>query len=268
MNEENQDLIEQNEPEWEAPPLPEEIEDVKEPAQMSEVATLGNIFFEPGNTFEDLRRKPRFIMAALISIVVISLFQIAFVQKVGFERIMRERLESSASVQQMPEDQKQKMIEQQSGPIVKAITYAVTPIAIIVVFLLGGLIYWLGANAMGGSARFLQGLSVFVYSGFPPTLIAMLANFLILFLKSADEIEIASSQSGLIQANPSFFIGKGSPVLSALLATFDLFSIWGWILAAIGLKIVGKISTGAAWAIVIVVALIGVAFRVVGALFS
>ncbi len=268
MNEENQDLIEQNEPEWQAPPLPEEIEDTREPAQMSEVGTLGNIFFEPGNTFEDLRRKPRFILAALISIVVISLFQFAFIQKVGFERIIKERFESSARVQQMPEEQKQKFIEQQTGTIAKTITYAGTPLGIIVFFLLGGLIYWLGANAMGGSAKFSQGLSVFIYSGFPPILVSMLANFLILFLKSADEIEISSSQSGLIQANPSFFIGKGSPVLSALLATFDLFSIWGWILAAIGLKIVGKISTGAAWGIVIIVALIGVALRVVGALFS
>ena len=94
----------------------------------------------------------------------------------------------------------------------------------------------------------------------------MLANFLILFLKSADEIDISSSQSGLIHANPSFFLDKGSPVLSAVLATFDLFSIWGWILAAIGLKIVGKISSGAAWGIVLIVALIGVAFRVVAAL--
>ncbi len=114
----------------------------------------------------------------------------------------------------------------------------------------------------------LQGLSTYVYASLPPTLVAMLANILILFLKSADEIDFAASQGGLIQANPSFLIGKGSPVLSALLATFDLFSIWGWILAAIGLKIVGKISTGAAWGIVLILALIGVAFRVVIALFS
>lgn len=268
MNEENQDLIEQNKPEWQAPPLPEQIEDIKEPAQMSEVGTLGNIFFEPGNTFEDLRRKPRFIMAAFISIIVISLFQFAFVQKVGFERIVKERFESNARIQEMPEEQKQALIEQQSGPIAKTISYVATPIVLIIVFLLGGLIYWLGANAMGGSAKFSHGLSIWSYSMFPPMLIAMLANFLILFLKSADEIDISSSQSGLIQANPSFFIDKGSPVLSALLATFDFFSIWGWILAAIGLKIVGKISTGAAWGIVIIVALIGVAFRVVGALFS
>ncbi len=48
MNEENSNLVEQNEPEWQAPPLPEEIINTEEPAQMSEVATLGNIFFDPG----------------------------------------------------------------------------------------------------------------------------------------------------------------------------------------------------------------------------
>ncbi len=268
MNEENQDLIEQNNVEWQAPPIPEEIVNTEEPAQMSEVATLGNIFFEPGNTFEDLRRKPRFLLAAFISILAVSLFQFMFVQKVGFERIIRERFESNSRVQQMPEDQKAKLIEQQSGQTAKIISYVATPIVLVIVFLIGGLIYWLGANAMGGSSSFLQGLSVWTYASFPPTLIAMLANFLVLFLKSADDIEISSSQNGLIQANPSFFMPKGSPVLSALLATFDLFTIWGWILAAIGLRIIGKISTGAAWAIVLIVTLIGVAVRVVLALFS
>jgi len=269
MNEENQDELEKNEVEWQEPPLPEEIINTDEPAQMSEVGTLGSIFFEPGATFEDLRRKPRFLIAAFISILLISLSQFAFIQKVGFERIVKERLESNSSVQQMPEANRQKLIEQQPSDIAKTISYVVTPIVLLLVFVIGGLIYWLGANAMGGSASFLQGLSVYTYSGFPPIVVSMLANFLVLFLKSADEIEISASQNGLVQANPSFFMdGKSAPVLSALAATLDLFSIWGWILAAIGLRIVGKISTSAAWAIVLIVALIGVALRVVGALFS
>ena len=42
MNEDNRKFVEQNEPEWQAPPLPEEIaDDEVEPAQMSEVGTLG-----------------------------------------------------------------------------------------------------------------------------------------------------------------------------------------------------------------------------------
>jgi hypothetical protein len=90
-----------------------------------------------------------------------------------------------------------------------------------------------------------------------------------LFLKSPDDIDIAASQNGLVHASPAFFMDtKASPVLSAILGTFDIFFIWGWILAAIGLRIVGKISTGAAWAIVLLVALLNVAFRVIGALFA
>ncbi|CAN5245636.1 hypothetical protein BH20ACI1_BH20ACI1_26970 [soil metagenome] len=269
MNEENQDLIEQNEPEWQAPPLPEEIEDTTEPAQMSEAATLGNIFFEPGNTFEDLRRKPRFILASLIIIVLVTTFSFLFANKIGekgFRQFAIEQIDKSPQASGMSAEQKEQGINLQMT--IMRVTRYLIPIFIIIGLAIGGLIYWLGANAMGGSMNFSQGLSTYVYASLPPTLVAMLANILVLFLKSADEIDIAASQGGLIQANPSFFIGKGSPVLSALLATFDLFSIWGWILAAIGLKIVGKISTGAAWGIILILALIGVAFRVVMALFS
>jgi hypothetical protein len=271
MNEENSSLeenphsIEQSE--WQA--SPQEMVKAEEPAQMSEVGTLGSIFFEPGKTFEDLRRKPRFLLAGLIIIIATSLFQIALIEKIGFERMIRERMESNSRVQQMSTEDKQKLIEQQTQPYVKYITYGSTPLVMLLVILLGGLIYWLGANAMGGDSRFPHGISAWVYSSLPPTVAFVLANLLVLFLKSVDDIDLANSQSGLIQANPSFFIdGKTSPVLAALMATFDFFSIWGWILAAIGLQKLGKISAGAAWAIVLIVALVGVAFRVVMALFS
>ena len=167
----------------------------------------------------------------------------------------------------MTKEQKDKLIEQQSSPVFKVIGYVAAPIFIIIMFLLGGLLYWLGGNAMGGSARFLHGLSVFTYSSLPPTVIYMLANILVLFLKAAEDIDLTTSQSGLIQANPSFFIdGKAQPVLSALLSGLDLFAIWGWILAAIGLQIVARISSGAAWAIVLILGLLGITIKVVMAL--
>ncbi len=253
--------------EWQEPPIPEEIKAEKEQPQMSEVGTLGGIFFEPGNTFEDLRRKPRFLLAGLIIIIAVTAFNALFIQKVGFERLVRERIESNESVRQMPADQREKIIEQQSGTIAKVLSYAAAPIIFIVIFLVGGLIYWLGANAMGGTAGFLQGLSVWVYSSLPPTVLFVLANLLVLFLKSVDDIDLATAQSGLVQANPGMFINaKEMPVMAAALSAFDLFAIWGWILAAIGLQKVAKISSGAAWAIVLIVGLIGVTIKVVMAL--
>ena len=121
---------------------------------MSEVGTLGNIFIEPGNTFEDLRRKPRFILAGLILIFLTTAFQILLIEKIGFEKLTRARLESSSQIQQLPEADKQKMVEQQSSPMFKYITYGVTPIVVILLFSIGALIYWLGSMAMGGSADF------------------------------------------------------------------------------------------------------------------
>ncbi len=276
MNEENRDtggafqsVNQPNESDWQAPPLPEQINIVKDPPQMSEAGTLGSIFFEPGATFEDLRRKPRFILAALISLILFTLFLGAFNAKLGYENIVRARLESSSFYQNQPPEAKQKMLEQQTSPVVRYISIAIAPIVLLLTFIIGGLIYWGGANAMGGSMTFLRGVSVWVYSSFPPFVVSMLANLLILFLKSPDDIDIAASQQGLIHANPAFFMDiKSMPVLGALLGTFDLFYIWGWILAAIGLRVVGKISTGAAWAIVLLVALLNVAARVVGALFQ
>ena len=270
MNEHLPNQNQSGEPDdWQAPPLPVDNTPPVESAQMSEVGTLSSIFYEPGATFEDLRRKPRFLLAGLIMVVLFGSFIFAFNTKIGFERIARERLESSSFYQNQSPEQKERTLRQQTSPVVKGITYAVVPLVFLISLLLGGLIYWLGANAMGGSMTFLRGLSVWVYSSFPPTVVSFLANFLVLFLKSSDEIDIATGQNGLIQASPAFFINmKTSPVLGAILGTFDVFLIWGWILAAIGLRIVGKISTSAAWAIVLLVALLNVAVRVVSARFS
>jgi hypothetical protein len=260
-------MEENNVNEWQEPPLPEEIKKIEEPSQMSEVETLGNIFFEPGRTFEDLRRKPRFLMAGVLIIIAVSAFQILFLQKIGYENIVRARIDSSKQTENMSKEQKDQIIQQQSSPVIKAISYVAAPIFIIIMFLLGGLLYWLGANAMGGSARFLHGLSVFTYSSLPPTLVFMIANIVVLFLKSADDIDLTTSQSGLIQANPAFFIdGKAQPVLAALLSGLDFFAIWGWILAAIGLQKVAKISSGAAWAVVLILGLVGITLKVIGAL--
>lgn len=265
-------MAEENQ-EWEAPPPPEDIETEEEEIapQMSEPATLGNIFLEPGRTFESLRAKPRFIMAGLIIIVLTMAFQMLFVQKLGEERIKRftvEQLDKNPQIQAMDPQQKEKVV-QQSQTINGYIRNFGFPIIMIITFLIGGLAYWLGSNAMGGSSTFLRGLSTWIYASFPPTVVAMVANIIVLFFKSADEIDLAESQRGLVHANPTlFFDGKSMPVLTTLVSLLDVFFIWGLILAALGLRKTGKISSGAAWGIVLILALIGVAFRVVGAFMS
>lgn len=269
MTPENKNFNDQTE--WQAPPLPEEINrNTDEPPQMSEAATLGNIFVSPGETFTDLRRKPRFILALLAMIIVTTAFQFLFVNKLGEARMKSfivEQLDRSPQAQGMSAEQKQNAAEMNLK--ITGYTRYFFPVLLILGIAIGALIYWGAGKAMGGDGNFWHAVSAFVYSSFPPTVVAMLANILILFLKSADDIDIANSQRGLIHANPAFFMdGKTMPVLATLIGTLDFFQIWGWILAAIGLQRLMKLSKSSAWTIVLILALVGLAFRIVGAYFS
>jgi len=263
--------MENNEtPAWEPPPPPEKIAPAEQP-EMSEASTLLNIFMEPGRTFEDLRKKPRFILGLILIAILASASVFALYQKVGEEGVRRavnEQLDRSPQTANMPAEQRQGIVSL-NLTIQKFMPLIVIVIVTVFVFLIG-LFYFLGAKAFGGNGGFLHAVSVVVYSSIPPAVIGGIAGFIVLALKSAEDIDLSAAQrGGLVQANPSMFIdGKAQPVLAAILSSIDVFQIWGWILAAIGLRITNKLSSGSAWAVVIIFALIGVLAKVVGAFFS
>lgn len=244
----------------------EEIIEIEETAKVFEVGTLVGIFIEPGKTFQSMIKNPKFLIAGVLILLFVSVFQVALTKKIGFKNIVKAEMSANPFIQ---EEQKKEMTEQQSTPVFEYVRYGVIPIVIAISFLIGGLIYWLAGNAMGGSMTFMRGISVWVYASFAPAVISLVANFLVLFLKNVEDIDPSSVQKGLIQANPSAFIdGKSMPVLGTLLGSIDLFQIWGLVLAAIGLKVMGSLSTVSAWSIVIILALVGICFKVVGALLS
>jgi hypothetical protein len=252
----------------------EEVRDrgpaVSDPPEMSELSTVVNVFFEPGRVFEDLKRKPRFIIGSIIIALLVTAYTFGLISKVGEAGIRRaviEQIEKNPQTASMSQEQKNSAVEM-NLTIQKYTRYAI-PVFVFISLLLGGLFYFLAAKAFGGTGGFLHGLSVWVYSSIPPTVIAMIANFIVLMFKSADEIDLTASQRGVIHANPGILLdGKSMPVLTTIVSTLDLFMIWGWILAAIGLRITNRLSSGSSWAVVIIVALVGVLFRVIGAFFS
>lgn len=243
---------------------------ISEPPQMSEIGTIMGIFFEPGRVFEDLRRKPRFIIGAIIVSLMITAYAFGLYYKVGdaaMRRYSAEQIDKSSQGQSLSKEQKEIQID--LGMTVGNVIRYAFPVIMLIVLLIGGLLYFLGTKAFGGTGGFLHALSVNVYSSIPPTVIGMIGSFIVMAIKSSDEIDIGASQRGLLQANPSMFIdGQAHPILATLLGTLDVFMIWGWVLAAIGLKITNRLSSGSAWAIVIILGVIGVLFRIIGAIFS
>lgn len=264
-------MQEPNSTEWTPPPPPEHITPDEKP-EMSEVATLGNIFFEPGRTFEDLRRKPRFIAATIIMAVLITAFSFGIYYKVGDEKMRdfaAEQIDKSPQAGSMSRQDRESGINV-AMTIGTVVRYAM-PVLVIIGLLLGGLIYWLASKAFGGSGGFLHAVSTWVYASLPPVVVSMLASFIALAFKNPDDIDMEAVQSGtgvLPSSLAALVDGKTMPFPAAFLSMFDLFLIWGWALAIIGLQKTMRLSSGSAWAITLILAAVHLGFKLIGAAFK
>lgn len=230
---------------------------------MSTPETLANIFFEPGATFEALRERPRFLAPALILVLLTLAVTLLLFQKVDFETVVRQAMERNPRVQELPPDQRERIIERQTGPVGKALAYGAPFIGAMVVMAAGAGLYMLAALLMGGRMSYKQALSVWTYSSFPPAVLGGVLAVVLLFLKSPEDLDFTRPGAGLLVTNPGAFLSsESSPALRAALSWFDLFTFYGMFLAATGLRKVAKLSSGAAWAIVIVLWLIGLTLGV------
>jgi hypothetical protein len=242
------------------PPTPPAREQPTGPV-LSLGETLSGIFFEPGRVFESFRVRPRFLIAALIIVALSTLFVILFFQRAGYEEVMRAILEKSPG---MTPEGMEPALKFYMNPIGKAFMYGSTVINMGIYFAAGAAIYLLGVMMMGKKVSYSQALAVWTYSSFPPAVLGGIANLILIFLKSKDDIDVGALQrGGLVQANLSILVDpKASPVLAALLGSFDIFSFYGLFLAALGLQKVARLSSGAAWGIVLALWIIKVVLAV------
>lgn len=229
---------------------------------MSTPETLANIFFEPGATFAALRERPRFLVAGLIILAVALIITVLLLQKVNLAEFMAAQLEKNPQAAQMSPEQKQQALAFWVGPGGKAVFYVIPVVATIVIIAAGAAIYLLAVMLMGGKLSYKQALSVWVYSSLPQAVLGGILAVVILFLKPAEEIDLNKSGAGLAVTNLGALINPASPVLRAALSWFDLLTFIGMFLAAIGLRKVGKISSGSAWTIVIVMWVCGIIYSV------
>jgi hypothetical protein len=233
--------------------------------QMSTPETLTGIFFEPGRTFESLRARPRFLVAGLIALAAFMAFYVAYIQRVGYDEIVDSEIAVARKANpDMNEEQAAAGARIQKGTIVKTIRTLSPIIGLAVVFAAGAGIYLLGVNLMGGSVSYKQALAVWVYSTMPPLLLMTLLNMVLLFVSPPDGAEeiAQGSQRGLAHANVGALIdGTAHPVLATALGSLDILTFYGLFLAALGLRKVGKLKSGAAWTIVLALWVVGVLVR-------
>jgi hypothetical protein len=163
------------------------------PPPMSTFGRLAGIFFEPTNVFRNLRAHPRWLAAILIMGCLNAAYVTAFYHRLTPERIINftmDKLEESP-IKPPPEAMakaRTEGVEQEKSPIfqvgkaVKTVVASFFGVAFIAALLL------LGVLAFGGRMHFWQAYAVTAFATFPTLVLQKAISFIILFVKSPDDI--------------------------------------------------------------------------------
>jgi len=237
------------------------------PPPMSTVGRLTGIFFEPTNVFRNLRAHPHWLAAILIMGCLNAAYIAAFYHRLTPERIINftmDKLEESP-IKPPPEAMakaRQQGIEQekstsfQIGKAVKTIVGSFFGVAFIAALLL------LGVLAFGGRMHFWQAYAVTAFAALPVLIIQKVISFIILFVKSPDDIHPLIGQETLVTDNLGIlFKSADHPVLFVAATAIGVLSFYRLWLTATGLREGGyKVSSSAGWGVAITLTVLGLLF--------
>lgn len=243
--------------------------------RMSTADTLLKIFHAPTEVFQNLRRHPRWLVAALIMSLFSTIYANAFINRLTAERVVNYTIDKTKEMSFLDEAARANIekgradsIEEKKNPVRRAGQAVGSFIGLIFLIAFLSAIFFLFALAMGGKLNFWQAFAATAYAMLPVYILRYGLSLIILYIKDPTDIHPIIGSNSLVQDSLNFLVTSAdSPVLFSLLSAFSLLGFyWLW-LNATGLKNAGeKVTPTAAWTAVLALWLFGVVLGVVAAL--
>jgi hypothetical protein len=203
------------------------------PESQPETGALGRmtgVIVSPARTFAEIARRPTWLVPFLTVCVLSGVVSGLIAQKTDWRSFFERQMSKNARLDQMPQDQKDRMLESQVkyAPTV-AIVFGVifTPIFVLLVTL----VYWGAFNLFTGAALGFNTTFGVVSHAFVPLIVSSLLAILILLIKPRGDVD----PEHFLASNVAAFLPDNSPKwLEALGQSLELFWIWTLALVAIG----------------------------------
>ncbi len=223
------------------------------PQSMGAFARVIGALFSPRATFQDIARKPSWLLPLLIIIILSMSITAIFGHRVGWGAFMEKQNAQSRSTQrrmaQMTPEQRQHMVEMQvkiapiAGYAGAVIVFPLVAVVIAAIFM--GIF-----NATSSaSLDFTTSFGVVTHS-YMPFAIPSLLGILILYLKPPDTVDLQN----LVSSNVGALLSKSAPMWQQSTGTsLDIFTFWVLGLMAFGYSVVRpkklKMGTSLAWVV-------------------
>jgi hypothetical protein len=197
---------------------------------LSPVARIMGVFFSPKSTFEDIVRKPSWMLPILLTTILSILVSVAINQRINWREFMSQQIEKSPRAAQMSAEQKQQQIEG-GAKFTPPFTYVIGVLGPIIITLIITLVMWGAYSLLGGaSINFTTAFGITAHA-FLTGLVSSPLFILILYLKPYGTADLDNPVAANLAA---FLPDESAKWLVALCKSIDLFTFWTLILLAIG----------------------------------
>ena len=202
--------------------------------QMSAISRVFGVLFSPQKTFEDIVRKPGWVVPIALLTVLSIAVSFGLNQRVNWREFIGQQIEKSPQASQLSAEQKDQRIEA-GAKFAPISTYAIGVLGPILGALIIALIMWGAYSLFGGiSTNFSTALAITSHA-FMTGLISSPLFLLVIYLKAPGTIDLENPVATNLAA---VLPDDAEKWLVALCKSFDLFTIWTLILLAIGFAVV------------------------------
>ena len=232
------------------------------PSPINHLGRLVGVFFSPKATFEDIARRPSWILPVVVMSVLGLAVAFVMNQKIDWRDVAAKRIEESPRAANLSADQKEQQIAM-SAKVSPAFAYGFGVAWPVLQALVVGGVFLLAYNLIGSAgARFSTSLGITAHAYYPWILYSLLF-ILILYLKAPGTVDLENP----IATNVGAFLPESTPkALLSLGKSIDIFSVWTLLLVSIGFTACNpKKLKGKALSIAISVWVVWVALKMAGA---
>ncbi len=211
---------------------------------MGAVQRLVGVILEPGRTFEAIARRPTFLLAVIVTIVISTVAAAVLYSRIDMAQMMEAQIRSSSAGERMTAEQIRQQVETiTTSPFYKVMLWAGPILAnpIMVVALAGILL--LMVYLAGSETTFLKVLGVAAHAMFFMSLVS--GGLMIIVLLLAADPQAIDIQNPLYTNLGHLVSAKESPVLNRLLSSVDIITLYVIYLLGLGLsKVCSRMSVG------------------------
>jgi hypothetical protein len=199
---------------------------------MGEFSRISGVFFDPKTAFADIAKRPTWIVPVVLVVIFGLLVSVTIGQRVGWDRVVRQSMETSSRTQQMTPEQREQAVAM-GTKFASIMAYTGVILVPLVFAIMAGVLLGVASGIFSAGVRFNQVFAVVCYSSLTGIISAIL-TIVVLFLKNPDEVNVQNA----LAFNPAAFMDPttSSKFLYSLCTSLDLFSFWTILLIAAGLR--------------------------------